>query len=405
MPPSTRQILFGLWLLTGVVSSPVQAQQWTGTAALGLTGGHQTNAYLDPVLGSWDPLTDRNFAALAPRVGLVRNARRTRLDVTARSRLYPRRPNAPQFTQGSARVRYRLSPSWTVGATGGGTRYRFRSSRDSWWALSSVEWAPTTRSALTLRGGVTERYVTTAQGTDRQPSALVALNGSTWLTDRLHAEGFLYWNSGRTSTADVRFGGTGATVRGTYWPTGRWSIEAEVAFEQLRYEVPSSSSTARDRIGRGGITTRWEVHPSITLFAQAQALKARLAQTDPIETDVHVSAGIRLQVQRVLGGTSVPPPRRRVCRSTEDGIRIQIPYDGDGTPHLTGDFNDWTLPGLPMTPTDGDTWTATLSPAPGQYAYRIRVVDGAERRWLDLPSYAQTADDAFGGTNGVCTVQ
>jgi hypothetical protein len=33
------------------------------------------------------------------------------------------------------------------------------------------------------------------------------------------------------------------------------------------------------------------------------------------------------------------------------------------------------------------------------------VVDGDDARWLDLPSYAQTAKSAFGDTNGVCIVQ
>ena len=72
---------------------------------------------------------------------------------------------------------------------------------------------------------------------------------------------------------------------------------------------------------------------------------------------------------------------------------------------MTGDFNGWSLPGVPLTRSDDDTWTTTLPLESGKYAYRIRVVDGPERRWLDLPSYAQTADDAFGGTKGVCTAQ
>ncbi|PSQ90018.1 MAG: hypothetical protein BRD43_02795, partial [Bacteroidetes bacterium QS_4_64_154] len=84
--------------------------------------------------------------------------------------------------------------------------------------------------------------------------------------------------------------------------------------------------------------------------------------------------------------------------------RVQIPYDGSGTPHVTGDFNGWSLPGTPMTRIDEDTWKTTLPLEPGEYSYRIRIVDGAKRRWLDLPSYAQTTEDSFGGTNGVCTV-
>jgi len=398
------RFLFGLWILVGTLPGAVEAQQWTGTAALALSGGHQTNAYLDPVLRSWDLRSNPAFAALTPQVGLVRDARRTRLDVTARTRLYPRRSNAPQFVQGYARYQYRLSPSWTLGGLGGGTRDRFAASRDSWWALPSVAWAPTSSSKLTLRGGVTRRYLSPSPtNPNRQTSALVALNGDTWLTDRLHAEGRLYRSSGTTSASDVEFGGTGASMQGTYWPTNQWSIEAEAAVEQIRYGT--ASSTTRDRIGRVGLKAQWHVHSSMILFAQTRASAARLAGTNGVDTDVHVSAGLRLQAQRVLGGTAQSPPRRRVCTTVEDGIRLQIPYDGSGTPHVTGDFNGWSLPGVPLTQSDHGTWTTTLSVPSGEYAYRIRVVDGTERRWLDLPSYAQTADDAFGGTNGVCTAQ
>jgi hypothetical protein len=400
-----RRLLFGLWLLAGLLfPEAAPAQQWTGIAALSVSGGHQTNAYLDPVLRSWDLSSDPTFAAVTPRVGLVRNARRSRLDVTTRTRLYPQRSNAPQLAQGYVRYRYQLSPSWTVGGLGGGTRYRFASSRDSWWALPTVEWAPTSNSTLSLRGGVTRRSLSpTPESKTRQTSAIVALNGDTWLTDRLHAEGRLYWSSGTTSASDVQFGGTGASVQGTYWPTNEWSIEAEAAVEQIQYGT--TASTARDRIGRAGLKAQWHAHSSVTLFAQTQASTARLAQTDGTDADVHVSVGLRLQAQRVLGGTASSPPQRRVCTPVEDGVRVRVPYDGAGTPHVTGDFNGWSLPGVPLTRSDNDTWTTTLPLEPGEYAYRIRVVDGSKRRWLDLPSYEQTADDAFGGTNGVCTVQ
>lgn len=398
------RLLFGLLILAGGLPNPADAQQWTGTAAVTLSGGHQTNTYLDPVLRFWDIPSDAAFAAFMPQVGLVRNAQRTRLDVTARTRLYPQRPNAPQFAQGHVRVRHQLSPSWTVGGLGGGTRYRFASSRDSWWALPSVEWAPTSTSTLTLRGGVTRRYLSSPQTTtSRQTSALLTLTGTTWLADRLHAEGRLYWSNGATSASDVQFGGTGGSVRGTYWPSNEWSFEAEAAVERVQYGT--ASSTTQDRIGRAGLKAQWHVHSSVTLFAQTQASAARLAQTDGINTDVHVSVGLRLQTQRVLGDTAPSPPRRRVCTAVDDGVRVQIPYDGAGTPHVTGDFNGWSLPGVPLTRSDDDTWTTTLSLESGTYAYRIRVVDGRTRRWLDLPSYAQTADDAFGGTNGVCTAQ
>jgi hypothetical protein len=399
-----RRFLLGLGLLMCLLPPAAAAQQWTGTAALSVTGGHQTNTYLDPVLRSWDLLSDPSFAAVTPQVGFVRDARQTRLRLAARTRVYPRRPNVPQFAQGYAQFQYTVSPAWTVGGTGGGTRHRFESARNSGWLLPSVQWAPTSQSTLTLRGGLTTRLRAPTRSTStRQTSGLLSVHGGTWLTDRLHASGRLYWSSGRTRTSDLQFGGTGISVQGTYWLTSQWSLQAEAAAEQLRYETAPSSS-AHDRLGRVGIKAQWRVHPAATLFAQTRASAGRLARTDAMDTDVHVS--VRLQTQRVLSGGPPPAPSpQRVCTSTDDGARLRIAYEGAGTPHITGDFNGWTLPGRPLTSSSGDTWTTTLSVPSGQYAYRIRIVDGDQRRWLDLPSYAQTASDAFGGTNGVCTVQ
>lgn len=411
------RIFLGFCLLACGGVSSVQAQQWSGTGTLDLSGGHQTNVYLDPVLGSWDFTTDPTFMAVTPQIGLTRNASRSRLDLTARSRVYPRRENLPQFVQGNARFRYRLTPEWDLEAMGGGTRYRFASSRDTWWAFPSVRWSPTSSTSLSLRGGLTQRYTSTIQGTDRQPSGLLTLTASTWLTDRLRAEGRLFWSNGRSTTIDADFGGTGGSLRGTYWPTDSWSIEMESAVEQLHYETLRSQSstagdqqqtatwhTARDRLGRLGLNTEWQIHPSVSLFAQVRTLIARLSQEDQLHMDHHVSGGLRLKTHRVFGGSAEPPPRRRVCHDTEDGLRFQISHDGPGTPHLTGDFNNWSLPGIPMQSAEDDTWTVTLDLPKGRYAYRIRSVKNNGSTWLDLPSYAQTANDAFGGTNGVCTV-
>lgn len=394
------RILVGLACLMGVLPHSVLAQQWTGTANVALTGGYQTNAYLDPVLRSWsDRSSAPGLAAVTPQLGLVRNARRTRLAATARSRLYPRRAGTPQFVQGHLQTQYRISSAWSLGATGGGTRLRLGSSEESWWALPSLQWTPTSSTTLTIRGGLTQRYVDTGQGTSiRQDSKLAMLNVASWLSDRFRAEGRVYWSNGRTNATDATFGGTGASLRGAYWPMSQWSIEAEMGVEQVQYET----STARDRLSRSGLKVAWHPRSSVTVFAQTRASTARLSNGSA--TDLHVATGIRLQTQQVLGGTAEPPPRRRVCRIVENGFEIRLPYDGPGRPHLTGDFNGWSLPGTPLTQTDDDTWATTLSVPSGEYTYRIRIVDGDEQRWLDLPSYADTADDAFGGSNGVCTV-
>lgn len=375
-----------------------------------VAGGYQTNLYLDPVLGTWNDDVTPALAALTPRLGVSRTTSRTRLDLTVRSRLHPRRTDAPQLTQSTLRFRYHLTPEWSLGGTGGGTRYRFttrdtdfRTVRDSWWLLPSIQWTPTSETMFTLRTGLTQRVERSFPTTDRQTSGLASLRATHWLTDRVRGGVRLYASNGRTSLAETGFGGTGGSLSLTYWPTSAVSVRGTMGIEQLRYE--DSTGTARDQIGRAGVEVEWMPRPTITLFGRTEGLHADLDGSGAGTSDLHVSAGLRLRVQRVLGGTSDPPPQRRVCRSTDDGLQIRVPYEGDGTLHVTGDFNGWALPGVPLSRADGDTWQTTLDLPPGRYTYRLRVVDRDEARWLDLPSYAQTAQDAFGGTNGVCTVR
>jgi hypothetical protein len=405
-----RLIILGL--LAGLGVCPVAGQQWSGTGAVSVSGGYQTNLYLDPVLGTWNPDVSPGLIALTPRVGVTRNTSRTRFDLTVRSRLHPRRSDTPQLTQTNLRFRYRLTPAWTLGASGGGTRYRFTTTaigftvtRDAWWLLPSVQWTPTDNTMLTLRTGLTQRFERSYEPTDRQTSGLVSFRAAHWLTERVRGSARVYYSGGRTSVAETGFGGTGGSLSATYWPTDAVSVRGTVAGEQLRYEVPGASDgDARDRIGRVEVESEWRLRTRITLFGRGKVLYAALDRSESGTTDLHVSAGLRLQLQRVLGGTSDPPPQQRVCRNTDEGLRLRVSYEGDGTPHVTGDFNGWALPGIPLERAEGDTWRATLDLPPGRYAYRLRAVEGDEERWIDLPSYAQTTQDSFGSTNGVCTV-
>lgn len=404
------RLLLLVGLLIGMGLEPAPAQEWSGTAALGLSGGHRTNLYLDPVLGTWNPKADDRFLAVTPQLGLTRDGQRTRIDLTVRGRLEPTQADVPQLTQSTLRIRRRLHSNWTVGLTGGGTRYRYpgsstrpRTVRNSWWGLPSLQWTPTNTTMLTLRTGLTQRIEQLPDVTDRQTSALVSARATHWLTDRLQGGVRAYYSTGRTSAAEIDFGGTGGSLSLTYWPSASVSLRGEAALEQPQYET-TTSETVRDRIARVGLEAEWTPHSALTLFGRARALGARL-DTAPDRSDTYLSAGLRLQTRQVLGGTVDVAPQRRVCTNTEEGLRLQVPYEGDGQLHVTGDFTNWSLPGVPLTATDDDTWTTTLDLPSGQYEYRLRVVEDGEERWLDLPAYADTVKDPFGGTNGVCTIQ
>lgn len=405
--PSTWILTIGC-ILCCIGPPRASAQQWTGSAGIDVSAGYQTNPYLDPTLGAWDPGADPVFAGVTPQAGLRWTHATTSAGAVVRARMLPR-DDVPQYVQGSLYARHALADRWTVGVLVGGSRYRLQSARDTGWLLPDVQWELSSQTSITLRAGLTRRVDRSFSPTDRQTSALVTLSASTWLTDRLRGTARLYRTDGRTSAAATDFGGTGLSLQGTYWPTHALAVDGRVAVEQLGYDV-GSTGPSRDRIGRVGVEVRWLVRNKTTLFARTHALVADLAQQSSLDADVHVSAGVRLYWTRALGASTDEPqrPHRSLWSSTRTGVRFHVPYDGDGQPHLTGDFNGWALPGIPLTETESGVWSVSLPLSPGRYEYRIRIVDGsddARGRWFDLPAYAQTARDAFGGTNGVCIVE
>jgi hypothetical protein len=255
---------------------------------------------------------------------------------------------------------------------------------------------------LALRTGLTQRVEQFPSGTDRQTSGLLSLRGTYWVTDRLQGHSRLYYSSGRTSTAETTFGGSGASLGLTYWPTSTVSIRGTGAVERFRYNPVQSPETIRDRAARTGLTVTWQPDSHVELFGRTRASYATLGSGDG--ADLHLSVGVRLPTQYTMGKTKAPPPQRRVCTATTDRLRLRVPYDGPGTVYATGDFNGWSLPGVPLRPTD-DGWQTTLDLPPGRYTYRLRVVEDDRARWLPLPSYARTTTSASGGSNGVCIVQ
>jgi len=418
-------LLAGALLFAVSLFGTASAQQWYGTGALTLSGGSQTNLYLDPVLNTWNPDVDAAFGAVTPRAGLTYDTDRVRLSLMTRARVHPRRRENPQLSQGQVLARVRLTSEWSLGAVGGAQRYRFftrqterTTARDSWWALPSLRWTPTSETMLTLRAGLTQRFERSFARTDRQTSGLASLRVTHWLTNRLQGRVRAYFSDGTTSIANTDFGSVGGSAGLTYWPSSSVSIEGTLTFEQPRFDTlrvtgglgnpEITPETVRDRIGRAGMEVEWRPRTFVSVFGRAEGLAASLEAGDS-GTDLHVSAGVRFQVQRAVGSSpsdepEIQPSGRRVCEGTEDGIRLRVPYDGPGTPHVTGDFNGWALPGIPLAPAEEDQWTTRLSLPPGQYEYRLRVVHDGDERWLGLPSYARTTDDTFGGTNGICIV-
>lgn len=400
-----RYALLGLCLLcAGALDA--RAQQLRTTFGTDVSAGVQTNPYLDPILGEWDPSADLAFGAVTPTGSLTWQSQRWRLQAFARARVYPRQTDRsfPQFGQGVLMARYRWSPSWAVRLQAGGSRYRLAASRDTGWLLPALEWSPTPTTVLVLRGGLSRRVSRTFTPTTRQTSTVVTLSGRTWLTDRLYGTVRMFRSDGQSATTSLQYGGTGVSAEAGYLLSSNLEVTTRLIGERLGFDTGTREGT--DYVARLQAGVEWEATSTVTVFAEGGALAGDLSTGTAREG--RVAAGVRLRWHRRLIGSDRSEPVSQLCRPVEAGLRFRIEHDGPGRPHLTGDFNGWALPGVPFERVDGDTFEVKLDLPPGRYEYRIHLVNDtrstASPHWLTLPETASTVDDAFGGTNGVCVV-
>mgnify|MGYP001393497328 CR=1 FL=1 len=420
------------WILLigwGLLAGEAAGQQLSGALSLTGTAGYQSNLYLDPVLGEWDSDVDPAFLAFDPTVALAYSTSDWQFGLRGMARTYPRRMerSTVPLVRVSGSGRYAPAASWTLGLYGGASRYRLGAERDTWWILPAAEWRAGPRSTVELRAGVAGRRNTFSTGeAARQTSLVGVLRGSTWLTARIRGQVSLYRSAGRAPDGATAYGGSGLTAAATTWWTDRLALTAHLAFERIGYEVtreeeagggppapiggPPDASTATtttlaDRLWRAGAEANWTLPSGLTLFARVQGMVADLEAAGTSSLDGHVGVGLRWRLARTLAGGRRSPPARELWRNVAEGLRFRVRYEGAGQLYVTGDFNDWADPGVPLRREGPRRYAVTLPLEPGRYEYRIRVVEGEETRWLDLPAAARTVRDGFGGVNGVCIVE
>jgi len=100
------------------------------------------------------------------------------------------------------------------------------------------------------------------------------------------------------------------------------------------------------------------------------------------------------------GGTAVASaPKERVIKE----VKIFFYYPPAQKVAVTGDFNDWSVDGVPMRASGKPgMWTADLKIPPGVYSYNF-IVDG--EILLPDPDSPNQMPDGYGGTNSVLLVQ
>ncbi|MES3630089.1 MAG: glycogen-binding domain-containing protein [Longimonas sp.] len=382
------------------------------------------------MLRIWDPTIRPAFLGVSPAAALSWTDTRFRAYAQIRTRSDlrggdPERAESVEWllAQADAHAMYDISERIGVGLTTGMRRYQLQTEQQGLWALPTVRGQLAERVRLdVLAGGATRRIKRddargTAQFSDWRATLVGQAAIHWWAQDNLRITAGAYRSQNTSAEASEQSNGAGARIAATWWPHPAWSITANVAGEQSRYVLtenrtaPTSqqtTTTQKTRRGRSGVEAMWQPTRSIDVFTHAHAT---YAGQDAGATTFHVGAGLRMRTSAVLAQRFASSSTRQQLWHIEGAaIRVSIPAPDAASLYLTGDFNEWALPGIPLMPTRDGHHEAVLYLTPGRYAFRVHAVehhfDPVEDtpQWVELPDYAETEDDSFGGTNGIITI-
>lgn len=415
--------------IAAFAAGPACAQELRGFAIIEGNPGYLTNAYLDPFFATWAPDLDAGFGSLGGTGLLEWSDDRTTASALAGIRWIGFTDSTSAWWSGvlSGGVERRLGGGLAVALNGSFSELRRPDPRRTLSGRAALRWTASPRVRVSVGPAVgrtritTRRAATDGGGPGIPPipgpgveedvrataaSYLLFARVEAWPGARWRVEGEAY--AARTDADDLGldYRGGGGVLRLTRWTGAGVSMTLAAGAEGFGYraaldggggtedEVPEDELILRGELGAG-----WPLAEGVELRARLGGL-GRPGAAEGADVDVHASLGLRV----TLGGTLSSPRRAPLWSREPDGMRIRVPYEGEGRLHLVGDFNGWDDPGLPLVERERGVHTATLRLEPGSYRYRVRVVEGGTERWLDLPAGTPVEDDGFGGRNGVVVV-
>lgn len=413
------------------------AQELRGILVLDGHPGYLTNPYLDPSFGTWTRSIESAFGTGGASGLLEWTGERLSVRSSASVRALGHADSASVWRSArfGAGVEWRPADRLGVGVDGSYAASERPDSRRTLWGRASLRWNASSRVRLTVGPAIGRTRLpvgassegpalpglptpgppipggtgTPLEATADAAMALAALD--VWPARRWQVGAEMF--AVRTDAEDLglEYAGGGGMLRVTRWFADGASVSAGLGGEGFGYRAALDEADGPgvipddDFIWRGELDGRWPLADRLDLVARLAALHRSTSGSDPgfehSGFDYYGSLGLRL----TLGGRlAAADPGAGLWSPEPAGMRIRVPYGGDGRLYLTGDFNAWAEPGLPLRRAADGAHVATIRLEPGIYRYRVRVVEETTDGWLDLPPGAATEDDGFGGTNGLLIV-
>lgn len=388
--------------------------------------GYSTNIFLHPFINEWDPTDSGAYSRLLTGGQLFLNRGNVSANITAGGFYEPIFDNRPDWTgfYGTGNINYRISQQFSAGVESSVYQINSEYGRNSASVTPTVSWSPSLFTRIRARAGssyrtytdlmteegdqrVSERFDMYGLEIERWPSMNWRISGSVFgLMDQNLVENHslslslnrLFRNN-VSVTAQISFN--------QYM--NRFLIEGDAGPGGPPFGGPSGGTEDEiveesDRLLSSGISFRLPITDNLTASGSLSQLTFTPGFGES-RSDIEISAGVqyRFSVTDAVNRRGVDISPEWDQRS--DGlVRLNMRHSGEGTLYITGEFNDWDRPGIPLHRVGSRRYAVQLDLEPGIYEYKILQKDGNEELWLELSGESMTVGDGFGGENGLIII-
>lgn len=402
-------------MILGISISPLHlyGQDWQAAFMLDSRSGYLSNTYLNPTVAEWDRNEESGYFMLTPIAQIMAGGNSFNVDLTAGG-LYESFFGDYDDWYGAfstVSMRHRLNRRVAIGMETGASAYSTVRSRSLFWIQPVLTWSPGVFTTVSLKAGSSFREV--RDELDGEEFAYSDRFDS-YSLEMLHFPSFrTQIRAGLFGSLDQPFESVGARLSVTRRAGTGWQLSARAGYEHYGYQVISETGgggfppqppqtevfNEADRIFRAGPEIEYALSGSFTVTAGGDYMYYHSTAADESITDYHVFAGLRYSITRPLSGRS---GARVEWRSNErQTVVLSHSYSGDGQLYITGEFNNWEHPGIPLSRQSHNRYVAQLALDPGAYEYKILLIEGDEETWVDLSDETYTVPDGFGGYNGL----
>lgn len=405
---------FRITLIFGWLSmmSLANAQQIETRFSLTGNTGVNSNTYLTPVLSEWDRETTGAFYTLMPMANLYWAGSGRNLQASAGGQLFDRTWGESPWLGGlvSTTFTQRLDQNWSLRLNGGLTHHQSDYSRSMQWANLKFNRLISSFTQASFQVGSSWRQYIVEEGESSSRYDTYGLELEHWFNFNWRLSGGFISSFDHITDPGRGFS---AELTAGYQPSRDWNLNWRNSINQFSEEFqPEGEGTAaeteqngetyiiEDRIYRSTIDARYTANRYVTLTGRLTGLGWESSIDDRFITDFEVSAGVEVSIAPDFSGNGELRDIEWKSTSSDEPSVVEVRYRGSGQLYITGDFNDWDEPGIPLREVSRNRYQAEVDLSAGSQEYRIRVRKNDEEEWLDLPESVPTVTDSFGGRNG-----